>query len=95
MNDKLYKDAFSRLHTTVDEAEIARATGRRHRGITLVIAAALVLAGLAAEGITIVDDIKYIQRGYEQFDEKLRSLGGQIEMIRSEREARKFRLQAV
>ena len=70
-------------------------TGARVSALDLRAGAALVLAGLAAEGITIVDDIKYIQRGYEQFDEKLRSLGGQIEMIRSEREARKFRLQAV
>ena len=36
--------------------------------------AALCIAGLAADGITIVDDIVYIQRGYERFEEKLRSL---------------------
>ena len=35
--------------------------------------AALVIAGLAAEGYTIVDDIHYIQRGYENFEGKLRS----------------------
>ena len=32
------------------------------------------IAGLAAEGITVVDDIVYIQRGYECFEEKLRAL---------------------
>ena len=54
--------------------------------------AALVIAGLAAEGITIVDDIVYIQRGYERFEEKLRSLGGIIEKVSSEKEIQKFRL---
>ena len=45
--------------------------------------AALVLAGLAADGITIVDDIVYIQRGYERFEEKLRDLGAEIEKVSS------------
>ncbi len=40
--------------------------------------AALVLAGIAAEGTTIIDDIHFIQRGYEAFDEKLRALGADI-----------------
>lgn len=54
--------------------------------------AALCIAGLATEGITIVDDIVYIQRGYERFEEKLRSLGGMIERVSSEKEIQKFRL---
>ena len=54
--------------------------------------AALCIAGLAAEGITIVDDIVYIQRGYERFEEKLRSLGGIIERVSSEKEIQKFKL---
>ena len=54
--------------------------------------AALCIAGLATEGITIVDDIVYIQRGYERFEEKLRSLGGMIEKVTSEREIQKFKL---
>ncbi|GAA6493289.1 UDP-N-acetylglucosamine 1-carboxyvinyltransferase [Candidatus Bariatricus faecipullorum] len=54
--------------------------------------AALVIAGLAADGITIVDDIVYIQRGYERFEEKLRSLGAMIEKVSTEREIQKFRL---
>lgn len=52
--------------------------------------AALCIAGLATEGITIVDDIVYIQRGYERFEEKLRSLGGMIERVSSEKEIKKF-----
>ena len=54
--------------------------------------AALCIAGLATDGITIVDDIVYIQRGYENFEEKLRSLGAEIERVSSEKEIQKFRL---
>lgn len=54
--------------------------------------AALVIAGLATDGVTIVDDIMYIQRGYERFEEKLASLGAVIERVSTEREIQKFRL---
>lgn len=54
--------------------------------------AALVIAGLAAEGFTVIDDIVYIQRGYEKFEEKLSALGAHIEKISTEHEAQKFRL---
>lgn len=54
--------------------------------------AALVIAALAAEGITTIDDIKYIERGYEDFHLKLASLGAQIDKISTERELQKFRL---
>ena len=54
--------------------------------------AALVLAGLAADGYTTVDEVGYIERGYENFEEKLRSLGACIERVDSEKEAQKFRL---
>jgi UDP-N-acetylglucosamine 1-carboxyvinyltransferase len=40
--------------------------------------AALVTAGLAAEGATVVDKINLIDRGYENFEQKLRGLGAQI-----------------
>ena len=53
--------------------------------------AALVIAGLAAEGYTTVSDIKYILRGYEQFDEKLRNLGGCIELVDTEEEVAAFK----
>ena len=52
----------------------------------------MVIAGLAAEGFTIVDDIFYIERGYEDFDEKLRNLGGLIEKVSDEKEIQKFKL---
>ena len=54
--------------------------------------AALVLAGLAADGFTLIDDITYIQRGYEGFEYKLKGLGAQIEKVRSEKEVLKFKL---
>ena len=54
--------------------------------------AALCIAGLAAEGITIVDDIVYLQRGYERFEEKLIGLGAMIERVSSEKEIQKFKL---
>lgn len=67
-------------------------SGARVSAPDLRAGAALCIAGLAAEGITIVDDIVYIQRGYERFEEKLRSLGGVIEKVTSEKEIQKFKL---
>lgn len=43
---------------------------------------ALVLAGLAAEGETIVNRVYHLDRGYEHLDEKLRSVGANIERIK-------------
>ncbi|MBR5474913.1 MAG: UDP-N-acetylglucosamine 1-carboxyvinyltransferase [Lachnospiraceae bacterium] len=57
--------------------------------------AALVMAGLAADGYTIVDDIKYIKRGYEDFDEKLRGLGAVIEEVSDEKEIQKFKMRVI
>ena len=71
---------------------IERFSGARVSAPDLRAGAALCIAGLAADGITIVDDIVYIQRGYERFEEKLRSLGGIIEKVTSEKEIQKFKL---
>ena len=71
---------------------VEKLTGARVSAPDLRAGAALVIAGLAAEGITVVDDIVYIQRGYECFDEKLRSLGAEIERVSSEKEIQKVRL---
>lgn len=54
--------------------------------------AALVIAALVAKGESVIDDIKYIERGYEDFDEKLRGLGGVIDRVESDRELQKLRL---
>ena len=43
--------------------------------------AALVIAGLAANGVTEIGDIHYIQRGYENIVEKFRGLGADIKLV--------------
>ena len=71
---------------------VEKFSGARVSAPDLRAGAALCIAGLATEGITIVDDIVYIQRGYERFEEKLRGLGGMIERVSSEKEIQKFKL---
>jgi UDP-N-acetylglucosamine 1-carboxyvinyltransferase len=44
--------------------------------------ASLVLAGLVADGITVVDRVYHLDRGYEKLEEKLRSVGAQIERLK-------------
>lgn len=43
--------------------------------------AAMVLAALCAEGETTINDVRYIERGYDKLDQKLRGLGAKIERI--------------
>lgn len=74
---------------------IEKIAGARVSAPDLRAGAALVIAGLAAEGVTVVDDIIYIQRGYEDFDQKLSSLGADMEKVSDEREIQKFRLKVV
>ena len=71
---------------------VEKLSGARVSAPDLRAGAALCIAGLATDGITIVDDIVYIQRGYERFEEKLRGIGGQIERVTSEKEIQKFKL---
>lgn len=71
---------------------VNKLTGAQVNAPDLRAGAALVIAGLAAEGITTVEDIIYIERGYEDFDEKLRSLGGNIEKVETEKDIQKFKL---
>ena len=71
---------------------VEKLSGARISAPDLRAGAALVIAGLATDGITIIDDIVYIQRGYERFEEKLRMLGGVIERVSSEKEIQKFKL---
>ena len=44
----------------------------------------MILAGLAADGETIIDGVRYIDRGYEDVEEKFRDMGADIERIKSE-----------
>ena len=69
---------------------VEKYTGATVAAPDLRAGAALVIAGLAAEGYTTVTQIGYIKRGYERFDEKLRALGGLIEEVNSETETNKF-----
>lgn len=74
---------------------VARYTGASITAPDLRAGAALVIAALAAEGVSTVDDIRYIERGYENFPEKLRGLGAQIEKVYNERDIKKFRFKVV
>ena len=92
-----YVDELTRMGASIKvESNIAiingikRYTGARVNAPDLRAGAALVIAGLEAEGITVVDDIYYIERGYELFPAKLRSIGAQIELVSSEHELQKF-----
>lgn len=56
--------------------------GARVQASDLRASASLVLAGLAARGETIVDRVYHIDRGYEKIEEKLGSVGAEIERFR-------------
>ena len=71
---------------------VAKYTGARINAPDLRAGAALVMAALAAEGFSTVEEIHYIERGYEDFHLKLQSLGAQIEKVSSDRDMQKFRL---
>lgn len=71
---------------------VSKYTGARMSAPDLRAGAALVMASLAAEGFSIIDDIHYIHRGYEDFELKLQNLGAQIEKVESERDVQKFKL---
>ncbi len=94
-----YVDELARMGASIKvESNIAIVTGvaqymsARVSAPDLRAGAALVIAGLAADGITIVDDIYYIERGYEDFQDKLKLLGAQVEKVSTEKEILKFKL---
>ena len=92
-----YVDELTRMGADIQvESNIAiisgvkRYTGARVNAPDLRAGAALVIAGLAADGITVVDDIYYIQRGYEALEEKLTKIGAKIARVEDEKELQKF-----
>ncbi len=89
MGAKITVEGRAALITGVDHL-----TGAQIKACDLRAGAALVLAGLSAEGFTVVSDIHYIQRGYEHFEQKLKKLGAKISLAEDERGIRKFMLQA-
>ena len=83
-----YTDELTKMGANIKvEGNTAFITGvEKYTGAVVVASdlragAALVIAGLAADGCTCVEQIQYIQRGYENFEEKIRSLGGVIERV--------------
>ncbi|MCQ2524742.1 MAG: UDP-N-acetylglucosamine 1-carboxyvinyltransferase [Lachnospiraceae bacterium] len=97
-----YVDELTRLganikvegNTAIIEG-VNKFTGANISAPDLRAGAALVVAGLAAEGITVIDDIHYIERGYEDFPEKLASLGAEIKLVDSDEELQKFKFKVV
>lgn len=71
---------------------VEKYTGASISAPDLRAGAALVTAALAAEGYSVVDDIRYIQRGYEDFHLKLQALGAQIELVEDQQDFQKFKL---
>ncbi|HEX9062669.1 MAG TPA: UDP-N-acetylglucosamine 1-carboxyvinyltransferase [Clostridia bacterium] len=83
-----YVDELKRMGARIKvEGRIAviegktRLTGAPIKATDLRAGAAMVVAGLVAEGKTELYDIKYIDRGYEDFEGKLKSLGARIERV--------------
>ncbi len=98
-----YVDELRRMGATIQvEGSVAvidgvsGITGAKVFAPDLRAGAALVIAGLSAEGVTIVSDIRHIERGYENFVEKLRGLGAEIEKIDDgdDRGIQRFKLKA-
>ena len=94
-----YVDELTKMGADIKvEGNTAFITGvGKYTGANLVApdlraGAALVIAALAAEGFSTVEDIKYIERGYEDFHLKLQALGASIERVESDRELQKFKL---
>ena len=69
------------IETTAIITGVDRLVGARVNATDLRAGASLVIAALMAEGVTEISGVGYIMRGYERFDEKLRSLGASIEHI--------------
>jgi UDP-N-acetylglucosamine 1-carboxyvinyltransferase len=59
-------------------------TGAQVNASDLRAGAALILAGLTAEGQTVIGNIKYLDRGYERFEEKLTALGAEISRVQAD-----------
>ena len=68
-------------HATVRGVE--RLRGARVMATDLRASVSLILAGLAAEGETVVSRVYHLDRGYERVEEKLRACGAQIERIKA------------
>ena len=82
-----FKHAFelqkmgAKIHVNMPQANISGPTplfGSKVEATDLRCGASLVIAGLMAEGITEIDEIYHIDRGYDKLDEKLNALGARV-----------------
>ncbi|MDZ4167216.1 MAG: UDP-N-acetylglucosamine 1-carboxyvinyltransferase [Coriobacteriia bacterium] len=87
-NRFMFADELKRMGADIDieghralVRGVPRLEGAPVRSPDLRGGAALVLAGLAAEGETRVGDVQHIMRGYEGFTDKLRSLGADVQTV--------------
>jgi len=69
-------------HTAVVHG-VDRLSGATVMATDLRASASLVIAGLVAEGDTVVDRIYHLDRGYDQIELKLRGIGADVERVRS------------
>ena len=69
------------IETTAIITGVDQLVGARVNATDLRAGAAMVVAGLMASGVTDIGGVDYILRGYEKIDQKLNSLGAQIELI--------------
>jgi len=75
----------ARIQVSHDKAIVdgpSELIGARVQASDLRASASLVLAGLVAEGETIIDRVYHIDRGYEKIETKLRAVGADIERVR-------------
>jgi len=101
-NRFMYVDELTRMGANMRVVEgnsaviegVEKLTGAIVRALDLRCGAALVVAGLMADGYTTVEHIEYVERGYEKFVQKMCELGAAIEKVDSEdaKAIQKFKL---
>ena len=84
----LHIDEFKKMGAKIEVQDntaivtgVSKISGTEVHSSNLRAGAALILMGLAAEGETVVCDLKHVWRGYEGLVEKLRALGADIELL--------------
>lgn len=101
-NRFMYVDELTRMGASIRVVEgnsavvegVEKLTGATVQALDLRCGAALVVAGLMADGYTTVEHIEYVDRGYEKFAQKMCELGAAMEKIDSEdaKALQKFKL---
>ena len=84
----LYAQELNRMGADIQisrDVAVIRGVDKLHgagvKATDLRAGAALIMAGLAAEGETTIDDMVHVWRGYEAIDQKLRALGAKVELV--------------